>query len=253
MHVGEPAMVGVGFTSGDIIFDYTDLNIGTGMSMVNTGINTQNDSRMISYITPRVMGFQAGFGYVPVDNQVDGTMIAAAGVKRHGKHFALQYKSVFDGVGVGASVGYETWNTPANTAFSQLGNSKVRSVSYGLQLNYAGFQVNGGFKRGISGIAATGVSAKGKMWGGGVKYGQGPWAVSLGYHNGEANGLIAQGGSDGLDQLQFDGSYALGPGVTAVGSFYHVKAETEFATNSNTGVERDNSAMGVVGGIKVAF
>lgn len=197
-------------------------------------LDRNNDSEKITYFTPRFSGFQFGASYLPDPNEDDNTQVEHGSVSyRDGFSLGANFVESFNGFDVAVSGRYDWANdeSPAGTDPSLW--------SAGINLGFAGFTVGGSYADADDQGANTG-----RGFDVGASYETGPWGVSITYFNGEADGSAASG-DDEYQAYEGAASYALGPGITAVGSVSFQDVETD------TGLETETWA--VVGGFKLRF
>src|SRR5690606_12688255 len=100
--------------------------------------------------------------------------------------------------------------------------------SVGANVGYAGFTVGGSYASSDDMGANTG-----RSFDVGASYETGPWGISFTYFNGKADGAPVPG-DDEYEAYEGAAAYALGPGVTLVGSVSYQNLEAESGASSET-------------------
>ncbi|SMF09162.1 Outer membrane protein (porin) [Tistlia consotensis] len=197
-------------------------------------LDRNNDSNKITYFTPRFSGFQFGASYLPdpqqdSNSQVDETTVSY----RDGFSLGGNFVNSFSGFDVAVSGRYD-WANDQSAA-----GTDPSIYSFGANLGYAGFTVGGSYAKANDMGANTG-----RSFDVGASYETGPWGVSLTYFNGEADATAAAGRSE-YQAYEGAASYALGPGVTAVGSVSYQNLDADNGSNAET--------WAVIGAFKLKF
>lgn len=231
----------------------------SGGSLFNSPLGTtngralDNDGAKITYLSPRIMGLQAGVSFSPRFTQ-DSTLFNTGGrVSSHdGWDVALQYKTKFDEVGFGAMVGGK-WADASNT-LAVSPDASVKLWKANGELTYAGFRLSGGWLKQTSGLIAANNSIKGSSGIVGLTYNAGPWGAGITYFTGNTEDLVTTAGSDELDKGILEGRYTLGPGINLVGGIfaYDLDAEGTTAQEQANG-EGSNDGWGALVGVKMSF
>ncbi len=218
-----------------------------------TGRGPDNDSAKITYISPRVLGIQAGLSYTPRFAQDTNAALTTA-VPSSGWDAALQYKTEVSGVGIGALAGYAAADGIDALVLADPSIADIRTWKAAAEVNYAGFRLSGGYLQQLEGLAAAGNSLVGHSYIIAGSYSAGPWAVGLGYFHGEAEDLTATDGSDEHDKWILDGRYTLGPGINLVGGVFGFNLDAEGTdVQKEANGEVDNDGWGAAVGFKMSF
>ncbi|SMF09148.1 Outer membrane protein (porin) [Tistlia consotensis] len=191
-------------------------------------------SEKITYFTPRYRGFQLGASYLPDPNEDSNAQVDEATVSyRNGFSLGGNFVDTLAGVDVAVSGRYD-WADDQSAA-----GSDPSLYAVGVNLGYAGFTVGGSYAHTDDNGADTG-----RSFDLGASYATGPWGVSFTYFNGKAEASAAPGDST-YKAYEGAASYALGPGVTAVGSVSYQDLDADTGSNART--------WAVVGGLKLEF
>lgn len=153
------------------------------------------------YDTPEILGFQAGFSYLPslgADGAGDSNNPVFEGGDEF-RSFGAAYNGQIQGVGVGISGGYADENGARNDVYN-----------IGGYISLSGFTVAGGYQD--AGPAYTDGASAGETFYVGAEYAAGPWVFAGGYSNNDFNDT---------DVTAAWATYNLAPGVaTTVGIEY---------------------------------
>ncbi len=219
--------------------------------VVSTEAGLDGDSNKISYITPRLYGFQAGVSFTPINNDdsnsPDPGTDADAGVAA-----ALNYANVFaNGFGVAATAAIVNFrnNVSSDPDGSLNGSMEWR---FGGQLSYLGFTVGGAYKQTYGNDGApvagtlggtvdpTGANSRklnGSAWSVGGTYETGPYTVGISYVQGSSVGWNIPGTGDYKSKMgTLAGTYVLGPGIRLRGGFFLFDQDAERVPDAFAGV-----------------
>ena len=234
MSIGVPS-AGIGLDDGDT-GDWLGA-INSDLIITTPSFTIEDDSsEQVTYYTPRFAGFQLGASYVPQLNQdLDGVSGANAprendGVRDNAFGIAANFERDFNEVSFGASAGYMTYGDDDAAV-----GPTPEDYGFGLSIGYAGFTLAGAYNR-LEDSSAGDL----ENFGVGLLYETGPLALSLGYIRGRDKSSSADS-----DAFEFGASYALGPGVSAVYSFYYVNQESAFGS--------DLEGAAAIGGLALSF
>lgn len=203
----------------------------------------------ITYITPKIVGFQAGFSYAP-EVEAKGTESyfgmpsdADAGGFENLIEAALRYDGEFSGVGVHAGGGY----TQAGLEAPLLGvGDDFKEWNLGGKLTYEGFGFGVAYNDRDGGLPAGGLGDV-KTWIVGLDYTYGAYNFGATYL--KSKGDSVGGGDDEYDRFAVGAGYTYGPGMKFNGSVgLH---DLEVGTPSATAV--DNKATVIAIGTDVQF
>ena len=215
------------------MYAYQSMGWGTWSSIAlgtTTVVTATSDANKLTYFTPRFSGFQFGVSYTPnvdvrggdrqtfglsTDNDEDGQ----ANYISLGANFVES----FNGVDIAISGGYELGDLEADADNSA---DDDEAWMLGLNIGFSGFTVGGSY--GADNNSTNNNDSE--SWDIGVSYSTGPWGVSLGYMHSEAE---VTGGDDERDLGEAAVSYALGPGITIVGSVQYFDEDMTSTTDSD--------------------
>ncbi|MRG71499.1 porin [Alphaproteobacteria bacterium HT1-32] len=203
------------------------------------------DNEKLTYISPKLGGmFQAGVSYTPSTDAEDGKGPSANTSLHNVVEGTLLLDTDIAGFGVRSSVS-------ALHGSNQGANNRT-VYSAGLNVSYAGFTVGGGWGRRIN----KGATTDGSAYNIGVSYATGPYGLSLGYHNGTANGSNGDNGSeDGFTATELAMSYKISDGVDFKSGVSYVQFEQDVETNplNGGGNGYENDGWIWINGIYLSF
>lgn len=284
LHVGSPDG-GISVDSGDVIndsfyvntaiFDFYDSAAGTTFLR-----NNDNDSQKITYITPRIAGFQAGVSYIPKfqpgggDGNSPNFEQGAAGNgsgQHNGWAGALNYKQDFGEWNL-AAYGGGMWakQTSGAGGLDRDGSpDDLTAYGFGAQAGFAGFKLGGAFHNVTSGLRTAGgpgsvglgtgldfvstaagaaTSLKGWSYSAGASYDYGPYRVGVAWLQSETEGAVGDPTDQKHKVLSVAGTWTMGPGVHMVGGFFWFDDDAEdgrftgnLGTNPNNFIEGTQS------------
>ena len=210
------------------------------------------DATKVTYYTPKMSGFQAGFSYAPErDNSADGEQVQLSnttGNHKNAYEAGLAYKGEVKGVAVKLGGGYV--GAEAKTGS---GLEDISAWSVGGKLGYNGFSFGGGYtSNGDSGQAAGVANNDVTAWTAGATYETSVWGVGLSYAHVDLDQSATPFGATGVTGS--GGEYtAWGAGVSykvAPGLSTGVDA-IKFDRNRVTGADTDGYV--VVTEVRAAF
>ncbi|WP_282604776.1 porin [Pelagibius sp. Alg239-R121] len=240
MSVAAPN-VGIGINTGDqidwvpIVNEASYFRGTLGSTFVEN--NAVNDVNRLTYFTPRFSGLQGGISYTPDAAEDDNTQPSENAAFHDGIDVGLNFTENFGGFDVAA---YGRYGIASNDA---TGGDDPTIFSTGLELGFAGFTVGGSYAQ-----QEDAGRNEGQAFDIGAAYGTGPWAVSVTYFQGEADGDTASNGDEEISTVEVAASYALGPGIKVIGSVGY----NEFDDDSD-GTDDSNDGYWVVSGIQLSF
>lgn len=225
-----------------------------------TDLGFDGDANKISYMTPKVYGFQFGVSYIPSNNiegddttptgGINSESVVKAASFDQAWAFGLSWDGKVGPVGILATAGYTVADLNPGTATNVGVKHDSRDYAFGLNLTYEGWTLGGAW-RGIrqpDSITAfnggTG-SPQGYAWDAGLMYAEGPYAVSVNYRKSSAEGDTATAGKDTIDMYAVGGKYTLGPGVDLFAQVAYAKYKDE--DQSDKTLSNDGAYGGVVG------
>lgn len=232
-----PAAMSIGVPSAGIGLD--DGDSGNWISVINTNLIVttpafaidEDSAQKLTYYTPRFSGFQFGASYVPESAEdADAPPNSANGVRDNAFGMVADYYQELNDITFGASAGYMHYGDDKAAA-----GADPENYGFGVSLGYAGFTLGGAYNR----LKDSG-SGNLENYGLGLAYEAGPFASSLGYIQGDD-----KSSSSKSNAYELGASYALGPGVAAVFSFYYIEQENS--------VGSDFKGAAGVGGLALTF
>ena len=187
--------------------------------------DVSNDDPALTYFTPRFNGFEIALTHRPEIQNTGGRNILTSGSDDSGN-----YTNALDG-----SIQYS----------GDVGGMKVALVLGGGSADGGEAEdyqvVNGGAKVTASGFSFGGHMADvedaknngtGTAYSVGASYGQGPWAVSATFHDGEIDHTAANPASSEMSVWALGTSYTLGPGVSLLASYQNAEVTAETGENN---------------------
>ncbi len=182
----------------------------SGFTTPNSFPNEIGDADKITYLTPRLSGFQFGASFTPdADKETSGASpylpIADEGDADEAYSLSANYVSSFNDIKIKTSLG---WQVITRTS---AGLEDTDELAAGLQMGYAGFTVGGAYKFTDNDSGTADLDRH--DWNLGATYGMGPWKVGLQY----AGVSLDDAGNGDLHAVIVGGQYILGPGITAFG------------------------------------
>jgi hypothetical protein len=234
----EGPYVGINFYNGDQatwIVNPTTNVAGIGSTTIGGG-----DDNRVYYITPAIAGFRAGASYAAStsENLQTQPLVTETDIT----DVALQWAGKVSDFGIRAGTSY--WWTEGS---SSTASASARNWQVGGDVTFADFTLGSGWSRKSARDGDTS-GADVTSWNIGLVYKPGPWSVGLTHARGDAEGSRAIGGDDEARRWNLGATYAIGPGVTALGQvlYHRYNDEANVATSENKGVA-------VIGGIQLAF
>lgn len=233
--------VGIGINTGDQI-DWVPIDNEAGFFRGTLGStfvenNAVNDVNRLTYFTPRFSGLQAGISYTPDAEEDDNTQPNENAEFHDGVDVALNFTETFGGFDVAT---YGRYGIASNDS---PGGDDPEVFSTGLKIGYGGFTVGGSYANQDDAGANEGQS-----FDVGASYGTGPWAVSVTYFQGEAEGDTAASGDEEIYTVEVAASYAVGPGIKVIGSVGYNDFDDD-----DDGSDASNDGYWVVSGIQLSF
>ncbi len=177
-----------------------------GYGAVGNAFQIAGDAVRINYYTPRFAGFQVGVSYARGGDEGDRFFENTETSDSDLFAVSANYDGNIGNVNIVGSIGYESGDEAA-------AGGDLDRFNAGLGIGIGGVLVGASYAH-----YDSDVSGAGGIFGGdeadfydvGVGYETGPWGVSLGYSHTDVDS------SHTVDQIALNGSYDLGPGVTAV-------------------------------------
>ncbi len=162
------------------------------------------DSASVMYFTPVFNGFQFGLSYAPeagMERRSENSYVPAEPEGNDAWSIAGRYDGELSGVGVTLAAGYVAWDKEAP-------DTSWTDWDVGLVLSFDNISVGGSYA-----VRDDDTNNDVTRYDLGVRYGEGPWAISLATGNVEDDA-----GSVDHNFHRLTGTYSLGAGVTLVGA-----------------------------------
>jgi outer membrane protein OmpU len=178
----------------------------------------------ITYLTPKLAGFQAGISYAPsvradnTDSYFGMPSDATPGGYDDLLDAGLRYDGEFSGIGLHAGGGYTSASLEAQTTGLPVGataQDDYKEWNAGLKLTFDGFGVGGAYNSRDGGLDTAGLGDV-DTWVGGVDYTYGAYTFGASYLNSQGDALL--GGTDKFDRWMLGAGYTFGPGMKFNGS-----------------------------------
>lgn len=250
MHAA-PKSFGFGLNSGDNVewlsFDGVGGNTGVFRGAFgSTAIEPArvNDANRLTYLSPRFSGFQFGASYVP-DSREDSNGKANSEADLHdGATVAAGYSGKLGGASIKASAGYGLMRSGDGTT-----DPDPEAFNFGLSVGVGNWTLASAYAVSIDDSSVGDMSG----YTVGLNYTPGPWKVGLSAFIAERDGSpTANAGGVGAreanyDTVQLEGSYALGPGISAVGVLGYADLDDQSAFGT------DSEAVYAVGVMRLSF
>jgi len=218
---------------------------GGPIGKMSTG-NGSSDILQLAYISKPYGGLRMGAYVMPSTTRTNEKMPAiggSSGTEAQEYGVSVNYNTKFGSTTVKADVGH--WVKRGAAA------SSTDTTRFGVKLGFGDVTVGGSYYN--SGNSATGIkgtsnSAEDQRWDMGVLYKQKGYSIGLHYLTGKRPESSDTAGDDEKSIFSLGATYALGPGVSAVGTIFWVEYEDELTNDTN-----NNKGWAAVAGIKVRF
>ncbi len=190
--------------------------------------DVSNDDPALTYFTPRFNGFQISVTHRPEIQNTGGKNIGTSGSDDTANYTnaldgSVQYSGDVGGMKVALVLG-------AGSAGGPDGAEDYQVVNGGAKVTASGFSFGGH----MADVEDDMNNATGTAYSVGASYGQGPWAVSATFHDGEVDGTVADPDSSELSVWALGTKYTLGPGVRLLASYQNAEVTSELG-GSNEG------------------
>jgi outer membrane protein OmpU len=208
----------------------------------------------ITYYTPRFSGFQFGVSYLPDVDPTGGdrnSLTLDTTDYHNGFSAGLNYVHSYEmGLDVAASVGYSYAEAPDGLADPVSGGQAddFQGFMAGLNLGYEGFTLGGSYAKITDGVIIGTTTTEGQAYDVGLSYETGDIGVSVTYFHGETDGDFFVAGESEHDSYALSGAYALGPGVSILGTVGYTEFDGEIAGSGD-----DNDGFYVTTGLALSF
>jgi outer membrane protein OmpU len=207
---------------------------------VGTHIGGGDDMKLV-YISPKFSGFRLGGSYTPSNSETDAPAAVGgtAGTETQTYDAMVSYESKLGTVDLKADFGY--FEVHGTAATSQKAWRTGATLGFGAITIGGSYQDRDNMDSNQTNIANTAYAL-------GAQYKNGPYSVGVKYFNVVSPQAPAVPGDDEVTKVAIGGSYAMGPGISLVGTVVHVNWDEETTADAN-----NNSGWAAIGGIKVYF
>jgi predicted porin len=220
----------------------------------STTLRDSTTSSRVSYVTPRVAGFQAGVSYA-MDRQTIGRFRApeangtgagfANNLEQNMWSGGLNYVAKVDEFDIGLSA------TAEETSNSNDQLQNTQAWTSGLTVGYGSWKVGAAYASNPKAAdnASTSTNTAYKQYDVGVGYTVGPLALALSYMH-QAHGIANKAGSASNDVFAFGTTYDFGGGLSIYSELFHAKT-TSNVPGANSA--SNNEGTGLISGVRVKF
>ena len=195
-------------------------------------VDDSSDYTKVTYITPRIAGFQLGVSYTP-EAARNGPDSYNSRVKSDGDSIVEiggNFVETFNDIDVAISATYLT--ASGETAGTDDGDA----YSIGTTIGFAGFQIGGSYTERDDDDAVLGTTTftgEESLFDVGATYGTGPWTFGIMYASGDYEPVS---GADVEDMAIVGGvAYALGPGISLGLGAEYAERDVDGVSSGGTG------------------
>jgi outer membrane protein OmpU len=198
---------------------------GTTGNMNRTNVHSEvsDDRNTVTYMSPNVNGIQLGVSFIPTDATDSlspaGTQRTNDSVRDNGYSVGASYSGSFtNDVSLKVAAGYSDGGNDDGLAGDNT------AVTAGIQVGFGGFTVSGAYGSNDNDSGGNEYSNFATS----LAYAAGPMGVSI-------TGIFGKNDQrdDKQNGFELGASYAMGPGVKAQASLYHVNRKTAGSTAAN--------------------
>ncbi len=218
----------------------------------SANVDVSNDDPAITYFTPRFNGFRLSLTHRPEIQDTGGKNIGSSGSDETANYTnaldgSVQYSGDVGGMKVALLLGGATADAPG-----VMDDYKI--VNGGATLGAHGFKIGGH----VADVEDEMNKGSGTAYNVGASYGQGPWAVSATFHDGEVSHKVPSGTPPGAKPNYGDGpaaaemsvwalgtSYTLGPGVRVLASYQNAEVTVNPVVGDSTSNEGSAFTLGL--------
>jgi hypothetical protein len=196
------------------------------------------DAEKITYFTPRIAGFRAGFSWEPSSQEDANNSLSPTSTRHDGYSAGAEYTGKFGEVGLGLFAGY------ANIAggSSDTEDSHPQAASFAARVDFGGFRVSALYGRTWNDSADST-----ETWDIGARYVAGKNHFSIGYVTSESQASTTVG-DDETDIVLLSYRRDLGPGVQ-----YRLNLWWVDYTGETVGSTDDSETFALQTSVRVAF
>jgi outer membrane protein OmpU len=206
-----------------------------------------SDATKVTYVTPRVSGFQAGFSYVPENGDEAQSVVALENQATYSDflEFGINYTGDFSGVTVAASATGTSGNGKGSTGSTAQTAAFKNFTAWqvGGQVGYAGFKVGGGYVDADDfNVTAINNSGDQHAWNVGASYTTGPIAVGVSFIDAEGYKVASNTNTTYADEYQaygVSGAYKVAPGLVVQSDLMFFDEELKAGAAATTKVGND--------------
>lgn len=211
------------------------------------------DDPKITYVSPRIGGFQIGASYAKDTGRVDPDAPVDQSATGAGYEdfmaIAANFDQKFGDFRVGVAVGYLQDKPNTTTTQAQGTDDTRKAYVAGVSLETGPFKVSVGYNNNDDPAVVSTGSTDGDAWDIGARYRMGPNAFSIAYSTASVKGSTATPGDDEVDDVWVSYSRTLGPGVAWRTSAGWVDWKGE----GSAGGAADNDGYGLMTSLRVNF
>lgn len=191
-------------------------------------------AQRLTYLTPKISGFQAGISYAGQNSDVatvggagalGGLGFDTAGEFENLLEAGLRWDGEFEGFGISVGGGYSTAEVQLSAPGVSSYNGDVDTWNAGLNIAFQGFSVGGAYLKteadqDVVGGGAVDEFGDTRTWVVGAAWDNGPYHVGASYLNSKVDAVIAGGGaaSADADRWTVGAGYTYGPGMSFRGA-----------------------------------
>jgi outer membrane protein OmpU len=197
------------------------------------------DAEKITYFTPRISGFRAGFSYEPSTEEDANNSLSPRTGRHEGWSAAAEYTGKFNNVGIGVAAGYAS--IAGGTTDTE--DSRPQAWYAGARVDFGDFRVSALYGRSMN-VGADNT----KTLDIGARYKTGKNHFSIGYVASESEATTANTATDDTDIILLSYRRDLGPGVQ-----YRLNLWWVDYTGETVGSSDDGETFALQTSVRVAF
>ncbi len=220
MHYGNQD-VGVGYCGDSGWSGVTGCSRNGGMGLGTNGWIVGGDEQKIAYYTPRISGLQFGAAYIPDHTAEDSNALPTNGNENDGFSIAVNMQQAVGEASFAVSAGHYTVSTDVDDQ---------TWTNFGLRVGFGSFGFNVAYAEHEDGDGDDMDNGDYNLTSAGMKYSDGPMAVSLTHMMGDADN------GDEANATMLSMSYKLAPGVASKTSIIAGEQGTREGTAFVTGI-----------------
>ena len=220
MHYGNQD-VGVGYCGDSGWSGVTGCSRNGGMGLGTNGWIVGGDEQKIAYYTPRISGLQFGAAYIPDHTAEDSNALPTNGNENDGFSIAVNMQQAVGEASFAVSAGHYTVSTDVEDQ---------TWTNFGLRVGFGSFGFNVAYAEHEDGDGDDTDNGDYNLTSAGMKYSDGPMAVSLTHMMGDADN------GDEANATMVSMSYKLAPGVSSKTSIIAGEQGTREGTAFVTGI-----------------